>query len=145
MNAVAPWSSMTETEKTTYAMRARELCRVRTGKYFIASFAAAVGCDYDALRRRYEPGYAGKRNGVCAKWRRGRRSANAAAGLTGEKKIDPPTADEVAARWREMPKDTRSVTGAVMGDPLPGDKRRANYQEQFSRRAITLPPIPGVK
>lgn len=67
MNApVAHWSTMTDEEKTAYAVRSKELCRGRPGKYFLASFAAAVGCSYDALRRRYDPGYVQRVNGVCA-------------------------------------------------------------------------------
>lgn len=64
--------------------------------------------------------------------------------MNGEARIDPPTADEVAARLKEIPADSRSSTGVIMGDPLPGDRRRADWQARNQRRGITLPPIPGV-
>ncbi len=36
----------------------------------------------------------------------------------------PAKRDEVAARLREIPADTRSITGVLFGDPIPGDRRR---------------------
>jgi hypothetical protein len=37
------------------------------------------------------------------------------------------TVSEYAEKLSEIPPDTRSVTGLVMGDPLPGDRRRQKY------------------
>lgn len=36
----------------------------------------------------------------------------------------PAKRDEVEQRLREIPADTRSITGMLFGDPIPGDRRR---------------------
>jgi len=40
-------------------------------------------------------------------------------------------AEDAAARLAEIPPDTRSLTGRLMGDPIPGDRRRRPFTSAF--------------
>lgn len=52
-------------------------------------------------------------------------AAKKAAGLTYASRID---AADVAARLAEIPPDTRSLTGRMFGDPLPGRSALARHR-----------------
>lgn len=46
----------------------------------------------------------------------------------------PITQEELEARIRLIPEDTRDSTGRLLGDPIPNDPRRKHYKIEPSRK-----------
>ncbi len=75
--------------------------------------SAQVGLTRAKLKRRFVPGFREADNE--------RRKITNKSGHQAEAHPDRNT---VSARLAEIPRDTRSLTGRIMGDPLPLDHRR---------------------
>lgn len=67
--------------------------------------AQAIGRHHESVRRVVDPAYVEMRT---------LQIARAKLGSVGEPKVD------LHALWETIPADTRSLTGRICGDPLPG-------------------------
>lgn len=86
------------------------------------------GMDADALRARVDPVFAERRRLRQNEWRKRRREQDRnqfgivlSATKFGGDDIAALSPSDVRARLAERPPDTRSLTGRLLGDPLPGE------------------------
>lgn len=81
--------------------------------------AREIGVTSDSVRRAVDPGYAERRNAQLHARRMAERPATAKR-INRVPDTSPELRRDAASRIAEIPKDTRSVTGRILGDPLPG-------------------------
>lgn len=82
----------------------------------ISEIIERFGVTREVVQRNCDPEYRDRRNRRI----RGLMKPGDSDGLHRVHRQGTPTREDVAARLREIPEDTRSITGYVLGDPLPG-------------------------
>lgn len=117
------WSSLSAPQRRKATEKAREFVASMEGKPFSwAEVARHVGLKrFEPVRCRLDPDYANyKRAKKRVVFASDVRLRVAMYAENRSARVDP---DVVAARLAEIPEDTRTITGRLFGDPLPG--RRA--------------------
>ncbi len=94
---------------------------LRAGRATWMDIQRHTGIPVERLKRALLPGFREMRNERAAESKRRRRAereAGALPALPGERRRITP--EEAEAVLRTVPMDTRSITGRMFGDPLPG-------------------------
>jgi hypothetical protein len=105
-----------------------EALRLHRGGMTLQGIMDRFNCSYESARRAVDPAWARQRQEQVNEARRrralgkepapgkgGRLYARAETTKTG--RVSP---EDIQARLREVPSDTRSLTAVLLGDPLPG-------------------------
>ena len=99
---------------------------LRAGGLSHNAIARTLGCSGSHIQRVLSPARPG-----------GRRPPHRIAWRVMPDPAGGPSPADLHARRREMPDDTRGLTARLMGDPIPGDARRAGP----APRTVTLAPL----
>lgn len=120
MSDLRDWGSLTEQQQRRALARAREIIEALGGKQVAwAEVARCCGLKRnEALRRRLDPTWVepdkGRKKVVFSG------DPKARMKIYNDGRADRLAAVDALARLAEIPPDTRSLTGRLFGDPLPG-------------------------
>ncbi|TPK14142.1 hypothetical protein [Mesorhizobium sp. B2-5-11] len=84
-------------------------------------------CHYQTVKRALDPEYASCRSEQARHCRRKRAKGAKPVNPKREHALSIDVKADAAARLSEIPPDTRSLTGRMFGDPIPGDTRRERF------------------
>lgn len=104
-----------------------ELRRLRDAGWQNAELVRHFGCSFGVIARHLDDDALARHRDAERKRDSRRREALRADRPELVRYVDRLRADpaDIEARLAEIPRDTRSLTGRLFGDPIPGDPRRA--------------------
>lgn len=96
------------------------------GFYTWAMLGQIFGFNAETVRRACDPNFRERR-------REQNRKAWEKLSTKGGVKLDRIAAKNVRELQKQIPPDTRDLTGRLLGDPIPGDRRRQQFEEKPAR------------